>query len=539
MAPGRLAAAFAVASVLMLTFPQAQAAQAGYWDATGALKGKGREPLLVEYDGQLWCIYQFRTELKDTGINQSGRRSDIYYTVLNASAGNGPARSAGFSDWSAPVSLVPKSQDVNGHGVHGPFASVYKGKLYVTMEAVETSIKDDTLPGPNGSENNSDYDILLRVFDGNVWDPPLDGPARVISGRNDVNVSDTECRSIAFRDTLYFIWDRVPVDVGAGDQPLAGMRQMVYRTFDGASWGPVTLAARENSSIFSVPSVAVYRDALWVSFSTNSSEQADTDIDVIRYDGVAWSAPQRVNPAVEGSTVRRQNMNSRLCACGDRLYCAWQSADPIAKSGSDYDILVSTTDGASGWSAPFEVNPPGDSDAASLTGQDITPDVKVYNGTLYVSWASNSTRINDGGEDYDIMLRPFNGTGWGPITQASPAGDNGTIGGDHNVGDDNTPWLLAWNGSFYSSWISYDQGGVGHKGGNPSVIVKRLFGPAAAAGPGEGDLPVENRETSPPAQSVWPFIAVAVLAAAAVVGAFIVRFSRRRRERPGTQKKEE
>jgi hypothetical protein len=515
MATKRLAVPVALMLVLLAVLPAAESTKPGYWDTTlQVVKGKGREPLLVEYNGSLWNIYQYRTELKDVGINMSGRRSDIYFTVLNSSVGNGPARTGNVTDWSKPVSLVPKSQDVNGHGLHGPYASVYKGKLYVTMEAVEPSIKDD--------DAKNDYDILLRVFDGKFWDPPLDQPARVISERNDINVSDTECRSITYRDTLYFIWDQVPVDKESGYQPVVNMRQIMYRTFDGTNWGPITLAARDNSSIFGVPHVAVFRDSLWVSFSTNSSEQADTDVEVIRFDGTAWSAPQRINPAVDGSSVKRQNMNARLAVYGDRLYCAWQSSDAIAKSDRDYDILVASTDGLSGWSAPFVVNPAGDSDAQGLTGQDITPDIKAYNGSLYVAWTSNSTRINDGGEDFDIMMRPFNGTAWGPIAQVSPVGDNGTISGDHNPGDDNTPWLSAWNGSLYCTWITYDQAGVGHKGGNPSVIVRRVLGPGAAAPP-DDKVPVENADVETPRQFPWAAAAVVVVAAAAVAAIVIVR----------------
>jgi len=500
--------------VILVLLPAAGSTKPGYWDTTSNLKGKGREPLLVEYNGALWCIYQFRTELRDVGINMSGRRSDIYYTVLNGSVGNGPARTGNVTDWSTPVSLVPRSQDVNGHGVHTPWATVYKGKLYVSMEAVETSIKDD--------DAKVDYDILLRVFDGSFWDPPLDQPARVISQRNDINISDTECRSIVFRDTLYFIWDQVPVDEEAGYQPLANMRQIVYRTFDGANWGPITLAASENSSVFSVPSVAVFGDAIWVSFQTNSSEQADTDIAVIRFDGTSWSAPQRVNPAVEGSAVKRQNMNSHLDVFNGRLWCVWQSTDAISKSGNDYDILISSTDGVSGWAPPSEVHPSSDSDPLGTTSQDITPDLEAYDGRLYVSWASNSTRINDGGEEYDIMLRSYNGANWSAISVVNPYGDNGTIFGDHNVGDDNTPFLRYWNGSLYCTFITYDQGGIGHKGGNPSVIVRRVLGPAAP-GPTDDPLPVESGTVEPEQQFPWAVVAVLVIAAAVIVAIIILR----------------
>ncbi|MBM4248116.1 MAG: hypothetical protein FJ149_01500 [Euryarchaeota archaeon] len=519
-----MAAALAAALVIVVAVPPVQGKIPGYWDTTlEVIKGKGREPLLIDYGGSLWCIYQYRTELRDVGMDQPGRRSDIYYSILNASVGNGPARTGNVSDWSTPVSLVPGSQDVNGHGVHGPYASVYKGKLYVTMEAVEPSIKDD--------DAKMDYDIILRVFDGSFWDPPLEQPARVISERNDVNVSDTECRSITFRETLHFVWDQVPVDEQAGSTPRLHTRDIVYRTYDGAAWGSPSVAAAGNGSVLGVPSVAVYKDRLWVSFQTNTSEGDDMDILVISWDGASWSAPGRVNPAVEGSPLKRQNMNARLAVLGDRLYCAWQSADAIAKSGRDYDILVSSTDGASGWSEPFEVNPPGDSDAAATTGQDKAPDIKAWNGSLHIAWASNNTRINDGGEDYDIMLRSFDGTAWGPMIQVSPAGDNGTIAGDHNRGDDETPRLHSWNGSLYCTWISYDQEGVGHKGGNPSVIARRVRGPDPGT-PGDDFPGTGSGGTGPSQQFPWAVAGVLVVAAA-VAAAAIVLWRPPREDAPG------
>ena len=182
--------------------PAVQAVANGHWDTSSGLKGKGREPLLAVYDGKLYSFFQFRTELRDVGIDQAGRRADIYYSILEG------------TDWSEPQTIVPHTKDMNGHGIHQPRVSEYKGKLYLTTEAVEPSVKDD--------DARSDYDILMRVWDGSSWTPPLDQPAQVISERNDVNVTDYECRSIVFGDILYFVWSQIPVDAshlnGSGNE---------------------------------------------------------------------------------------------------------------------------------------------------------------------------------------------------------------------------------------------------------------------------------------------------------------------------------
>jgi len=443
---GRAIAVLAMMLLCVLAFsPAVQGVADGYWDTSSPLKGKGREPTLVVFGGKLYSFFQFRTELKDVGIDQAGRRSDIYYSILDG------------ANWSAPLTIFPLTKDTNGHGVHQPRACEYKGKLYVTMEAVEPSIKDDDAQG--------DYDIIMRVWDGGNWTPPLDKPAQVISEKNDVNVTDYECRNIVFRDVLYFVWSQIPVDASHLNGSGSEYRRIVYRTFDGASWGPISVAAEDKVSFFGMSDPAVFRDRLWVSFQTNTSESTDMDIFACSFDGSAWTAPQRVNPAVEGSPVKRQNLNARLGVFSDRLYCVWQSLDTIAKSSSNYDVMISSTDGAS-WSYAEQVNRPGDD------GQDKTPDVKANGGILYVAWSSDDNRTTDEQHDTDIMIRSYDGRNWSQAALVSPFGDNGTISGDHNPGDDDTPTLLSWQDRLYCTWITYDQLNTGHKGGNPSVMVK-------------------------------------------------------------------
>ena len=499
------ATAFIMAAILA-TSPAVQAVANGYWDTSDTLKGKGREPLLVAYGGKLYSFFQFRTELVDVGINQPGRRSDIYYCVFNG------------TNWSKPATLVPDTKDLNGHGVHQPRATEYKGKLYVTMEAVEPSIKDDDAQG--------DYDVILRVFDGTNWTPPLNLPAQVISERNDVNVSDYECRSIVFGGLLYFVWSQIPIEGTQANGSGSEYRRIAYRTFDGASWGPILVAAQDNESYFGMSDLAIFQDRLWVSFQTNTSESTDIDIKACSFDGSSWTTPQRVNPAVEGSPVKRQNLNARLGVYGDRLYCVWNSLDTIAKSSSNYDIMISSCDGSS-WSYAQQVNRPNDE------GQDKTPDVKANGGLLYVVWSSDDNRSTDEQHDTDIVMRSYDGKNWSQTSLVSPYGDNGTIAGDHNRGDDDTPTILSWEGRLYCTWITYDQENTGHKGGNPSVMVKQVVPPLTDGGGGGIEPPIANASANEPGKAIsWAPVAAAGAVFIAAVAVGIALGLRRRAKAP-------
>jgi hypothetical protein len=431
---------------ILVSSTSVQAVAKGYWDTSVGLP-KAREPALASYNGQLISIFQERTNLYDAGGNQTGRRGDIYFAAFNG------------TNWTNPLCLTPVNNDTGGHGAHSPRATEYNGKLYLTFESVEPSLKDDY-------DGQYDYDILMRVWDGTSWTPPLDRPAQVISERNDANVTDYECRSIVFRGTLYFMWSQIPFEAAQLNGSGTEFRRIVYRTFDGSSWGPISVAAQDGQSIYGMSAPAVFRDRLWICFHTNTSESLDIDIMACSFDGSSWTTPQRVNPAVPGSPVKRQNMNPRMEAYGDRLFVVWQSLDTIAKSSSNYDIMISSWDGSS-WSYAVQVNRLNDE------GLDVTPDVKSYGGLLYVAWSSSDPATTDGQQDEDIVIRTYDGRNWSPVELVSPFSDNGTISGEHNPGEDSWPYLLALNDRLYCTWITYDVN-TGHKGGSPSVVVKQV-----------------------------------------------------------------
>jgi hypothetical protein len=497
-----LAAAF---SPLQPSRPALADQVAGYWDTMDNFTGaEGKDPTLVGFGGRLYNIYQLRTELYNPDGSRLGIRGDLYYS------------SFGGQNWSQPSCITPVNNDIYAHGCHNPYATEYKGKLYVTAEAIEPSIKDDTnLSDPN-PVNNTDYDIILRVFDGAGWEPPLRQPMHVLSGASDGNVADQECRSIVFRDILYFVWMQIPAGPNG---TTGGDRRIAWRTFDGARWGAVGVAAEDITSIYGDPSLAVYRDRLYVTVQTNTSTDRDIDIVCTSFDGAAWSARSPVNPSVAGSPAKRYNIISRLAVYRDRLWCVWESRDAIAKSSSDLDLMMSSTDGTA-WGWPVVVNP------ARHNGDDFWPTMAAFNGSLYIAWSSNDPFTTDGQEDNDVVMRSFDGRNWSAITNVSPYGDNGTIGGEHNPGDDNQPYLYAWNGSLYCAWISFDQfpGGIGHPGAEFTTIVKRVAGGAGEGGGGD-KVPTESGTVGTPGQFPWAVVAVLVIACVCVAG--LVLFRRR------------
>jgi len=493
------ASAFAlIAAALIAIQPGAWAVAPGYWDTTDNMKVKGREPMLVPFNGRLYSIYQTRTQLTDVGVNLSGRRSDIYFSGYNGTG------------WTVPFNLTPNTQDITGQGIHGPRATEYRGKLYLTAETVEPSLKDD--------EQSTDYDIVMRVFDGSVWDPQPALPMHVVSQEHDGNVSDTECRSIVFQDRLYLVWTQVPANPDGSSMQFA---RMVYRTFDGDGWSPISVIASDGKSIFGNPALAVFQDRLYMVFVSNMTAAANEDILICSCAGGSWTAPVRVNPAVEGLAAIRINMNPTVESYSGRLWVAWQSADPIAKSGTDYDLLASSSPDGNGWTYPVEVNMPNDH------GDDITPNMRASNGILYIAWACNDPATTDGGAEADIVVRSYDGAGWGNISMVSPYGDNGTISGEHNPGDDNWPMLCEWRSSLFCTWITYDQVNTGHKGGNPSVIVRQITNRVDD----NGTIPEPGNFTVTPANGVdlrLPLIiigatALGCLIAVAVVPAIILR----------------
>jgi hypothetical protein len=480
----------------------------GYWDTMDNFTGaEGKDPTLVGFNGKLYNIYQLRTELYNPDGSRLGIRGDLYYSAYNG------------TNWSEPACITLVNKDVYAHGCHKPWATVYKGRMYVTAEAIEPSIKDDSMPADPNPVNNTDYDIILRVFDGTGWDPPLEKPMHVLNQPADGNVADQECRSIIYHDTLYFIWMQIP-----SGNTTANERRIAYRTFDGSAWGPIGVASEDLRSIYGDPSLAVFHDRLYVTVQTNSSTDRDMDIVSVNFDGTSWSAPERVNPTVAGYSAKRYNLISRLAVFHDRLWCVWQSRDTVAKSSTALDLMLSSTDG-SGWSWPVPVNP------GRRSGDDFWPTMTAYNGSLYMAWSSNDPVTTDGQEDNDIVIRSYDGQNWSAITNVSPYGDNGTIGGEHNPGDDNQPFLYSWNGSLYCTWISFDQfeRGIGHPGAEFTTIVKLVAGPAGGEG-GNGTPPVETSPGAQQTESLWPVAAVLLLAAMVALAIVLVR--RPRKEKP-------
>ncbi|MBA3045380.1 MAG: hypothetical protein KKH41_02450 [Candidatus Thermoplasmatota archaeon] len=124
-----------------------------------------------------------------------------------------------------------------------------------------------------------------------------------------------------------------------------------------------------------------------------------------------------VPTALTDSGIPGQQMNPSSIVYDGKLYVFWASNTAEAPFGTDFDITYTTYDGNS-WSQNVVLTP-------SDTGNDHTPQPYVFNGELYLFWSSSNSAIT-GGTDADIVVSTFNGWSWSaPMSLTSGFGSTG------------------------------------------------------------------------------------------------------------------
>ena len=194
---------------------------------------------------------------------------------------------------------------------------------------------------------------------------------------------------------------------------------------------------------------------IWATWGDEFSTGTDWDIVVREYDETGWSSIYEITyPTDTGSDVRPNAIEY-----DDKLYVVWATTDPSISDEIDYDIVIRSFDGSS-WSSISEVTLPGDTGSPQM---DYRPKLGVYDGDLYVAWDSNDNTTTDG-IDRDIVIRSFDGSTWGSITELTPA---------INIGTDYSPVLESYDGKLYVIWYTYDTSEVT---GNGNVVLKTYDG---------------------------------------------------------------
>jgi hypothetical protein len=200
----------------------------------------------------------------------------------------------------------------------------------------------------------------------------------------------------------------------------------VYFTYhDGMAWQPEQEVTPDWPGIeFWVSSVAVGGGRIHVIL--NSVHIMDWDILYTYFDGMSWQPVQEVNVDI-GTAYQEYPMMS---VNGSNVHAVWMD-----DGDGDEDILYRFFDGTS-WQTIFEVSSDGGTERQS------NPSIAVDGNEAHVVW------VDEGGGDWDIYYRHFNGMSWQPEMELST-----DSGGEWQ----RQPQVVASGGKVHVVWV--DEGG--------------------------------------------------------------------------------
>lgn len=414
-------------------------------DLTLDYEAKSTKPVGIVHGGNMWVTASGNTQ----GIGPAGTSTRMvfakYYrgcAVYETCVGN-------------VTTATPGSTDTFGAGNQNPRLVSFKERLYIIWESSDSGQK------PAGSGNASD--ILMRTYVGTAGNGTWSGEVTFVSPAASDTYDDREPFPIVFKNILYVFWQRI----SATDQGGYGHSEVAFRTFDGSSWSPaVTLPGATGEELYNTePYAAIHGGLLYLAWQSKDGRNGLWDIHLRSFDGASWGAVENVVPSYNYTRgpARDFEFRPRLASTGDTLYVVWQSIDPTYKNGTDTDI-VARGKGPSGWGPVMEVTPPGD----TYNDVDEMPDAASYNGYLYVSWSTNNPGLADG-EDFDIVLRGYDGRTWGAVVQMSREGDATSSPG----GDDFTPSFVVFAGRLYLLWTTNDP--PVPRSGARDILVRLVF----------------------------------------------------------------
>jgi hypothetical protein len=390
------------------------------------------ETSAIEMDGKLYIAWQGKSPRPDG----NGSRGAIYFRIFDDS---GPFQNA---SWGPIFKLTPTdgSGDRYGHANDYPKIVNFSGKAHVLWESEDDSQK----PAPRNSTMD---DILMKSFDGEKWSD--------VKFMNDVLPNGTEYRcyhvgASVFQGKLYAAWMRV-IDAHA---------EIVVRSYDGTAMSPETVVSiPSNSTRCDWPNFGQFKGSLYLIWEANDADAARTIIYIASNSGGGWSAPRPVYtiPIMGYKDTFPKLLDYQNPATGqDELWAVWRTVDGegvVFKGSGDQDIVMRRVDGA-------ELGPYVSISPAADTDDDTRPNAAVLDGRIYVVWQTKDKRTADGGGDYDIVMRSYDGLNLSPVSSLSRLGDrceSVTIDTEpHNLGDDEFPSVATYRGRLFSLYETYD-----------------------------------------------------------------------------------
>ena len=435
------------------------------------------ETSAIEMNGKLYITWQGKMARAD-----GGTKGAIFFRTFDDS---GTFQNA---SWGPILTITPveNSNDRYGHANDYPKIVDFKGKAYVLFECEDDSQK----PAPR---NTTLTEILMKSFDGTSW-----GDMRFVS---EPAPNGTEWRYYhvsagVLGDKLYAAYMRV----------IPPRSEIVVRSFDGTVLGPeIQVSVPSNTTRCDWPSFQAYNGALYLIWEANDADAAQTVIYMAQNSGSGWGAPRAVyTMPIQGfkDAFPKLVAYDNPVSGNQELWAVWRTIDgegATFRGSGDMDIIMRRVDGQE--FGPFiQLSPPSDHD------DDNRPNAIVLGGRIYVVWVSKDKNTADGGIDFDLVMRSYDGANLSAVSQLSLLGDRDvSVQIDtepHNLGDDEFPSVATYRGRLFALYETYDNV-TGIADSAPGVNTRAIIMKLAVDADSDGDGYPDSSDAFPRDANEW------------------------------------
>ncbi len=225
------------------------------------------------------------------------------------------------------------------------------------------------------SENGQ---IRVKKFDGSNWTSAEEEGS---TGLN--NKGATTPSMVASNDALYVMWS----EIDSGAYHLRG------KMYDGENWTSLDNGVPgglniKPSNIAVEPSLAIYKEKLYVAWEENNIDRLDYQIRVKMYDGSTWTSVDGGGPYGLNINAGLRAAQAELVVFNNHLYVIWQEV----KASTVYlHIRAKKYDGTS-WTSADGGGPNGLNVNPGVSA--LYPDAAVLNNQLFVAWEEKSGNTN-------------------------------------------------------------------------------------------------------------------------------------------------
>ncbi len=372
-----------------------------------------------------------------------------------------------------------------------PNLAIYDNKLYIAWSSMDRDITSPT------ALNESDYDIVIRSFDGRNWSEIVELSPQAIetksnTGEAEGQEDDYYPNIIAYKNKLYVFWVH---NILYEDEP--SIIQMRY--YNGVQWSNVI-----NFSYGGRGDGIIYNNKLYYAY-TGGEEYHNYSFLIRAFDGTSWAEPEIIDSTECG--IPNLEINKK----DNSLYVCWGNIENISMkrfNGKDWDDkIVVDEQGQNYWDDESYYGPEicffnnsgniiwsdlnsikyksfNGTDLSKIILLNVTPyDKTKYNpkliefrNKLYAGW--------DRGKGFprQILLRSLDGNTWDEVKRISP---------DTNSRNSHLQ-LIEYNDVLYLAWQTNDP--TISNGKDLDIVLRPIFGSSLKCN--------DNAETINPGESV-------------------------------------